>query len=450
MIQQTRPRTRIRLKKKRIAFLLTVLAFIIITITVLRGINSLNSMYVGEAWGESLSSTHSSGRVNFLIAGIDYLEDGRDIAQKTVLVSYSPQEDSIAAFYIPGKTYVDIEDYGGTGLERVYTLEGPPQRAPLFIDTVSQLLDVPVHYFVELDYRVIPRAVEIAGELELEIVEPLYHQERRLFEEGKQSLSGEEAYRFYSTKMEGEDSLDQLERQRKLTAVLVDSISSKGFFTGLPSAVRNLSSHLQTNLSWRETVYYHDTFREKSYEKDVVLETISGNLKVVEGEEFWVVEEELVKEQVKGIALKDEKDEKEEEGEEKGVEEAEAREEEEAEGEGEEAEKEAQEKEGEGVVPELITVEVLNGTGIPDEARQVAEKLTQKGYEIVKVEDADYQEYPRSQVISRVKDIEPAKDIAIAIPGSQLLKEVITDYPAHVTVITGYNYSEKELTEDVE
>ena len=402
-----KPSRRIRLKKKRIAFLVTVLVFLIITITALRGINSLNSMYVSDAWTESLSYANGSQRVNILIAGVDYREDGRNIIQQTVLVSYSPQADKVAAIYIPEKTYVNKDDYGGGSLEKFYALEDSSQRAARFIDIVSGLLNIPVHYFVEFDYRGIPEAVELAGQLELEITEPLYQEQRMLFEEGKQAIAGEEAYRYYSSKMEGEGPLDQLERQRSLTAALIDNIGKKGMFTGLPTAVRTLSSHLQTNLSWRETVHYYDIFKEKSYEEDVILEKLPGSLDIRDGEEFWVADEELTQKLVDRLILEKE----------------------------------------ESVVSDIAKVEVLNGKGTPEIAKQVAEELSQKGYDIVEVEDADHQDYSRSLVVSRIEDMDPAKDIAVLIPGAQLLKEVISDHPAHITLIIGHNYSEKELTE---
>jgi len=44
-------------------------------------------------------------------------------------------------------------------------------------------------------------------------------------------------------------------------------------------------------------------------------------------------------------------------------------------------------------------------------------------------------------VISHLEQIEPAREIAVLIPGSEFFKEPLPDHPVMVTVIIGKNFS---------
>jgi hypothetical protein len=91
---------------------------------------------------------------------------------------------------------------------------------------------------------------------------------------------------------------------------------------------------------------------------------------------------------------------------------------------------------------ERITVEVLNGSGVRGVATKVAEKLRREGFLVQKVDNADNQNYDVSQVISRTENVDAAKEVAILVPGAQLLKRESVEAAVMVTVIVGKNYLE--------
>ncbi len=90
---------------------------------------------------------------------------------------------------------------------------------------------------------------------------------------------------------------------------------------------------------------------------------------------------------------------------------------------------------------ELITVEVLNGSGVAGIAARVGQMLEDEGFQVVKIDNADNFDYQRSHVISRLDDIEPAREVAVLISGAEFFKEPLAEHPAMVTVIIGKNFS---------
>lgn len=90
------------------------------------------------------------------------------------------------------------------------------------------------------------------------------------------------------------------------------------------------------------------------------------------------------------------------------------------------------------LLPEEITVDVLNGCGVSGAAGRFAVKLREAGYQVREIRDADEFSYTRSHVISRLEN-----DEAWSILEMLLQAELLTEAPASdkpmVTVIIGKN-----------
>ena len=92
------------------------------------------------------------------------------------------------------------------------------------------------------------------------------------------------------------------------------------------------------------------------------------------------------------------------------------------------------------LMPEEITVEVLNGSGAPGVAGKFAEELQELGYQVVEVDNADSFDYSRSQVINRLEGDE-AWEVLGKIPQAEFLSEIYEEGDAMITVILGSDYS---------
>ena len=93
------------------------------------------------------------------------------------------------------------------------------------------------------------------------------------------------------------------------------------------------------------------------------------------------------------------------------------------------------------LLPQEITVIVLNGSGAPGVAGLFAEKLEQLGYQVVDVGNADRFNYSSSQVINRLEGDEVLTVLAL-IPQAELLSEARSAGDAMITVIVGSDYTD--------
>lgn len=395
----------IRLRKKRVLFLTVVLVLIAFLLATLRIVSLLNSLQAEEAVSEALMEARDTEKVNFLLAGMDSRGEGRLFLDQLLLVSYLPSADKALILSIPGETQVFLKDYGVEKVKNIYALDGSSQRISSLIETVSGLLNVPVHYFIELDYRGLPQAVESVNGVPVDVKECLIYDHRVVFSQGESLIEEEEAYRYFTFYLEDEDSLNRLDRQRLFMAALAQKVMNKNIVTGLPGTISRMSSLVTTNMSWREILSYYELFQGMSYEAGVTAEVIPGREEVMEGATYWIVDGEETRLLLKEFST------------------------------------------GEAAAPG-ITLEILNGKGEGGIANRMARVLKGLGYEVVRVANADHFNYTTTRVISRAEELEEAaRALADLIPGSEWEQEIVEEYPVQVTIILGHNFDEKELTE---
>lgn len=73
--------------------------------------------------------------------------------------------------------------------------------------------------------------------------------------------------------------------------------------------------------------------------------------------------------------------------------------------------------------PKGVRVEVLNGSGQAGAGSRVASLLSEGGFEVVGVRNADRFDYPRTLVVARAADLRKARAVARRISGSQLIRQ---------------------------
>ncbi|MDO9574217.1 MAG: LCP family protein, partial [Candidatus Contubernalis sp.] len=268
----------VRLKKKKVIFLSAVLLLIALLLTTVRIVGLLNSLQNKSVVSESLVETGDMEWENTLLVGVDTREDGKKYIDQLVMVGFNPSEKRAFLLHIPGETQVHLRAYGGERVENLYALESASHRLPLIMETVSELLNMPVHNFFEINYWELPQAIKAVKNVTVDVEETLIDNQRIIFPRGEYLLEEDEVYRYFSFELEGEHSLDRLQRQRLFMAALVEKVMGKNLITGLPGSISRLSPLVSTNMSWRELFQKYDLFKNMSYRGQVSAEIIPGSL----------------------------------------------------------------------------------------------------------------------------------------------------------------------------
>lgn len=95
------------------------------------------------------------------------------------------------------------------------------------------------------------------------------------------------------------------------------------------------------------------------------------------------------------------------------------------------------------LVGDIIQVEVRNGCGVDEVARETTRYLRQHGFDVVEVGNHTSFDEARSRVVDRVGDLEAARKVArsLGIPEDRVGQDIRDDYYLDVSVIIGHDYA---------
>jgi polyisoprenyl-teichoic acid--peptidoglycan teichoic acid transferase len=214
----------------------------------------------GELKGEG------DGRINILLMGIGGLgHEGPELTDTIMLASIDPRSHSVSMLSIPRDFWVASSPTCPTGCKiNAINVYGEQQKingggAAALKSSVSKMLDVPVHYFVKVDFSGFKSAVDAVGGVDINVdktlSDPFYPNEKNGYSPlyisaGMHHMNGDLALR-YARSRETTSDFDRAARQQKLLAALRQKALSLGTLTN-PKKVSDLidvlGSHVKTDL----------------------------------------------------------------------------------------------------------------------------------------------------------------------------------------------------------
>ncbi len=249
-------------------FIATFLAFIYATgskIFVLPDGESRNPFSKGIAASSILKGVEDD-RVNVLVMGIGGINHpGGQLTDSMMLVSLKPKRGSLAMLSIPRDLYVPVADHNiSTKLNEVYTLGDKEKKGSgptLVKKTVSNVLGVPIHYYVTLDFSGFEKFIDEIGGVDVyadkTLYDPYYPDEKMEGYEpfsikiGQHHLDGKTALK-YARSRETTSDFDRSARQQKIAVAAKEKVLRLGFLAN-PKKVYDLvvvvSDHARTDFS---------------------------------------------------------------------------------------------------------------------------------------------------------------------------------------------------------
>lgn len=253
-------------------------------------------------------------RVNVLVMGTD-LGDPTDNKAPSrtdtmILASFDPEEDKVDFISLPRDTRVEIKGRGLDKLGHAHAFGG----AALAMDTVSNLLDVDVHYYFKINYAGFRKFIDNIGGVRVNVPEDVdYHDPydnpplHISLKKGWQTLNGEKALQYVRNRDYPDADLGRIRAQQALIESVIDKVLSAGTILRLPAIADTLSSNLSTNMTPTEMGKY--AFRAASIKKESInMYRIPGDDKYIGGISYFLYDERQTKELVASVFGKGEKD----------------------------------------------------------------------------------------------------------------------------------------------
>lgn len=291
-------------------------------------------------------------RVNILLIGADItLNKRRQVmpvsrADTLMLVNFDPERDRISIFSIPRDTRAQIPGVGETKINASFAFGGPS----LTIKTVENLLGIPVHYFVKLGPDSFARLIDAIGGVEIHVEKEMKYVDRRgglyiNLTKGQQVLSGEQVMHYTRFRSDAQGDIGRVARQQKVLLALFEKLKTPATVLSAPQLFRAFADNAETNLSTTELVTL-GMFAARLEAADLQMATLPGHISPDYWEPNLAKTRQLLAEMFFGID------------------------------------------------PEMLAataIEVLNGSGVPGLARQIALRLERLGFRIVRIDNAPTQ-----------------------------------------------------------
>jgi LCP family protein required for cell wall assembly len=194
-------------------------------------------------------------RVNILLLGTDTRSlrpDETPRSDMMLVASLDPQTKSAAMFSILRDTYVKIPGYFQSRVNTALALGGPE----LAMQTVGDLLGLPIQYYVTTDFEGFIALVDALGGVTLDVEKSMKYTDsadKNLYDidlkKGLQQLDGKQALQYVRFRYDAMSDFTRTERQRKFLNALMAELKSGATIVRLPSILRAIEPYLKTNLS---------------------------------------------------------------------------------------------------------------------------------------------------------------------------------------------------------
>jgi len=211
--------------------------------------------------GVPLPDYKKKERVNILLLGIDQRPD--EIYARTdtmILVTVDPENNTAGMLSIPRDLYVDIPGYYKTRINKAYYL-GEEQNYPgggpaLAMQTVQQFFDVPVHFYIKVDFDGFAQIVNTLGGVEIDVPYTIddqtfpdnnYGYDPFYIEAGNQHLDAETTLKYVRSRHVDSD-FGRAERQQQVLMALKDKGLQLNVIPKIPELWTTTASSIETDL----------------------------------------------------------------------------------------------------------------------------------------------------------------------------------------------------------
>lgn len=191
--------------------------------------------------------------VNILLMGVDArgVKEGEVPRSDTMLVaSLDPVQKKMYVFSILRDTYVSIPEHGKDRINTAIT-HGPETA----MQTVSDLLGIPIQYYVYTDFQGFIKLVDAVGGVDYEVEKDMVYKTKADgpeydidLKKGFQHLDGSMALQYVRFRHDATSDFTRTERQRGFLKAVADKVISTTSIIKLPSILEQVVPFIDTNM----------------------------------------------------------------------------------------------------------------------------------------------------------------------------------------------------------
>lgn len=276
-------------------------AFVLIVLAGYAGVKYTMAYLFPDVWEsdeDDVDDPLPPDQMNLLLLGLD-AQEGETVARadSIVFVHADTEAQKVAMMSIPRDTRVEIPQRGMDKINSTTVYGGPDMTR----EVVSDLLGVPVPYYVVVDFDGFEKIVDILGGVDIDVEDRMYYRAMSHhppliidLHPGLQRLDGNKAMQYVRWRGDGLGDIGRTQRQQKFLLALADEMLKPKSILKLPKLIPELRKNVETNLGLRKMVKWAGMVR-KLDGLEMTTATLPGTFWDSGGVSYWYVDPEHAK-----------------------------------------------------------------------------------------------------------------------------------------------------------
>ena len=282
-----------RLEKKkakangRRSFFLKGLLTVALIVSLLFGYEWAAGKVGAPGLGTLVGELTGKNQVNVLLVGTDNRGSERARADTIALVNVNFQNQAIQILSIPRDTRVKIPGRGLEKINHAHAYGG----IELLQRTVEGLLDSPVDYYVETDFKGFTKIIDQLGGVSLNVEKRMYYPEEDInLKPGLQTLNGEKALAYVRYRSDGLGDIGRIKRQQKFFQAVYEQHLTLDTLAKTPQIIGHLNDYVKTDLPVSNMLRIANALKGTDL---VNLQThlLPGRSQTINGLSYWIADD---------------------------------------------------------------------------------------------------------------------------------------------------------------
>lgn len=219
-------------------------------------IGSLAGGSIKKIFSDSMLDLSAKGKpINILFMGIDDRENANNTRSDTMIVaSIDPKNKKVVMVSVPRDTHIKNALGRSEKINSINYTKGPEAACKV----VSDLLDVPVNYYVVTNFAGFGKIVDILGGVDMDVETDMYHWDVSYIinlKKGYQHLNGDQALQYVRYRGGPTADIGRTQRQQKFIKALAKQMFKAKTVLTLPELVPEIAKNVKTNIPTSDMLY---------------------------------------------------------------------------------------------------------------------------------------------------------------------------------------------------
>ena len=195
------------------------------------------------------SALKEQGKFNILIMGEDDVEGSRR-SDTILLATVDVDDKNVRVLSLPRDTRVSIPGHGTQKLNHAFAFGGPV----LMKETIEKYLNIPILYYLVIDYDSFPALVDTMGGVEIDVQKKMRYVDRAgkldiNIQPGLQVMDGKQALHFVRFRKDALGDIGRVQRQQQFIKAIIKKAYDPRIVIKIPELTAQMMKLFKTDMS---------------------------------------------------------------------------------------------------------------------------------------------------------------------------------------------------------